>query len=86
MSIYILGVSIDDLKNTIDYVTTKDIKFYTVVNADTEFRSKYKVKGVPMTILVNGESEVEKVYFGELTNNQTEEIMNLLNAQEGSFK
>jgi peroxiredoxin len=77
----IMGIAIDNLERIRDYVFEKDVSFYVVsVAIDTSFSRKYKITGVPETILIKGNGEVEKVWMGELTNEQTDEIIRLLDA------
>ena len=78
---YIIGVSLHNLDETRDYVTAKKIGFYIVsAAADTSFNRRYKISGVPETILVKSDGSVEKVWIGELTEDQTKEIQTLMGA------
>jgi peroxiredoxin len=72
----VLGISVDDSLKTRRYITTNDIQFYvgTVFPPDG-FNANYKISGYPQTILVNGDASVEKVWFGELSTQQMEEII-----------
>lgn len=75
----ILGISMSNLEETKKYVAERDVSFY-LATAETSFVRKYKIAGVPTTILIDENGIVEKVWIGELTNEQTGEIKNLLNA------
>ena len=78
---YILGISLQNLDETMKYFSTKDVGFYIVsVKNDTSFSRKYKISGVPATILVNGNGIVERAWIGALTQEQTTEIRNLMSA------
>jgi len=77
----IIGVSLHNLIETRKYLATKDVGFYTVSAAsDTGFSRKYRIIGVPETILIKGGGSVEKVWVGELTEDQTNEIQELISA------
>ena len=77
----IIGVSIHNLEETRKYLTNKKVGFYMVsAAADTGFSRKYKISGVPETILIDGNGSVEKVWLGELSDEQTEEIEKLMSA------
>jgi peroxiredoxin len=77
----VLGVSIHDVDLTNKYVAESNVNFY-VVSVDTNFSRKYRVSGVPETILINGDGKVEQAWIGELSSNQMNEIQNLLSASE----
>lgn len=77
----IVGLSVHNLDETIKYISKKDVSFYLAsVFADTSFNRKYKVSGVPETILVKGDGTVEKVWIGELSDEVTKEIQDLSGA------
>ena len=76
---YIVGVSIHNLEETIEYIAAKKVSFYMVSAAtDTSFSRKYKIAGVPETILIKGDGSVQKVWSGELSEDQTKEIQELI--------
>lgn len=75
----ILGISIHDYEKTRKFANEKNVEF-NIVSADTNFQRKYKVSGVPETLLVNGSGIVEKAWIGQLSNEQTDEIISLLAA------
>ena len=71
----IIGVSVDNLRATSDYFAEKEIDFYMVsAEVDTGFYRKYKIVGVPETILVDGNGVVEKTWVGELSDDQAHQI------------
>ena len=81
----ILGISIHTLEETNKFVAAKNINFVTVTAAeDTSFSRKYKVAGVPETILISGNGTVEKAWVGELNADQTKEIQNLISSSTAS--
>ena len=77
----VLGISVHDVDHTKKYVEESKINFY-VVSVDTSFYRKYKISGVPETILVSGDGTVEKSWIGELTADQSTEIQNLMGASK----
>lgn len=77
----IIGISIDDLEKTKNYIATKDVSFYLTSIADTSFLRKYKISSVPETILINGNGIVEKVWAGKLSEKQSNEIHSLISAK-----
>jgi peroxiredoxin len=76
----VFGLSLDDLEATREYITHGEVKFYLTALADTTFKGKYKINGVPETILVSGNGLVERVWVGELDTNQLHEIQELASA------
>jgi peroxiredoxin len=75
----VLGISIHSLDDTKKFVASKDVGFVTVsAKDDTSFSRKYKISGVPETILIDGNGVVEKAWIGELSSDQTAEIQNLM--------
>lgn len=76
----IFGISMSNLEKTNKYAAERDVSFY-LATADTTFEGKYKIAGVPSTILINGNGIVEKVWVGVLTSEQKEEIKNLMSAK-----
>jgi hypothetical protein len=68
-----------NLEETKKFLEGKNVGFYTFsVSNDTSFNRKYKVNGVPETILLNGGGTVEKVWIGELSTEQRTEIEELM--------
>lgn len=80
MHCVIRGISVHDFESTRKYMETKKPNFDVVVLADTSFKSRYRVNGVLETILVNGDGALEKIWIGELTNEQTKEIQILMSS------
>ena len=79
----VLGVSIHGLEDTKQYAASKNVPFYLVsVAEDTSFHRKYKIAGVPETILITGTGRVKKAWFGELSSEQASEIQALMGVQE----
>ncbi len=76
----ILGLSVNNLEQTQDFVVSKHVSFHTVAIVDTNFRAKYRITGVPTTLMVEGTGGVMKVWVGELTAEQTQEIRNMMGA------
>jgi peroxiredoxin len=79
-TVSIFGISINNFEQTKEYASTKDIGFYLVSVADTSFGRKYKISGVPETILIEGNSTVEKVWIGELSKESLDDIKVLTGA------
>ncbi len=75
----VLGLCIHSLDETRRFLAAKNVGFYTAsVEQDTSFGRKYKIAGVPETILINGNGTVEKSWIGELSPGQTNEISTLI--------
>jgi peroxiredoxin len=82
----VLGISLQNSEETIKYVEKKDVGFVlTSACGDTSFQRKYKISGVPETILVGGNGIVEKSWLGELSADQIGEIQRLLNSGKSGF-
>ncbi|HEV8539078.1 MAG TPA: TlpA disulfide reductase family protein [Bacteroidota bacterium] len=80
---FVIGISIHNVDETRKYVTAKKVGFYSVsASSDTSFNRKYKISGVPETILLDGNGKVQKAWVGELTSEQTIEIQALLSASQ----
>jgi peroxiredoxin len=77
-SITIVGVSIDSFEETQRYLSHKDIGFYICSLADTSFKRKYKINGVPITILINRNGFVQKSWGGELTEEKVQEVQSAM--------
>jgi peroxiredoxin len=76
----IMGLSLDNIENTKSYVASKNVSFVLSAVTDTSFSRKYKIAGVPETILIQN-GTVEKAWLGELSKEQTSEIINLMSVQ-----
>ena len=75
----VIGISLHNIDETRKYFEAKDVGFYLAsVANDTSFSRKYKISGVPETMLIDGNGIVEKVWIGKLTREQTSEIHNLM--------
>ncbi len=72
---FIIAISIHDVERTVDYVTKREFPFYTVSLNDSAFYQRYKISGVPVTILVAGDATVEGVWRGELNDEQVGDIV-----------
>ena len=80
-NVSVMGVSTTPLVETKKYIEERKPGFFIVTAAvDTSFSRKYKISGVPETILVRGNGTVIKVWIGELQPDQVEEIQTLLSA------
>lgn len=84
-SVMIFGVSLDGFSETQEYITAKDVRFFTASAADTSFGRKYKISGIPETMLVSGRGILEKVWIGELNPNQLHEIRQLIGNSAASI-
>ena len=73
----IIGVCLQNHDETIKYADAKHVGFY-MVTGDSSFSRRYKIGGVPETILLKGDGTVEKVWVGELTEDQANEIRKLM--------
>ena len=82
----ILGLCVDELQATLDYSAEKHLPFSLVsVAVDTGFHRKYRVSGVPETILVDGNGRVERTWLGELNSEQRDEIKKLINPEQSTY-
>ena len=75
----ILGISVQSVERTRVFRDSANVGFDLAVAADTSFSRKYKIHAFPQTILVGGSGRIEKVWMGELNNEQINEIERLLN-------
>ena len=82
----VLGLCIHNLDQTRKFLAAKNVGFYTAsVEQDTSFGRKYKIGGVPETILINGNGIVEKAWVGELNQDQVNEISALIGGTRPSL-
>src|SRR5262249_51273408 len=82
----IIGISVHSLEETKKFLSSKDVGFYAVsVESDTSFGRKYKIPGVPETILVDANGVVEKSWVGELRPDETKEIEDMMGAHNGTL-
>ncbi len=77
----IVGVSMDSPGETKKYASQKNLSFPVVSIADSGFGQKYKISGVPTTVLVRGDGVVEQSWYGELSAAQSDDIEHLMNAR-----
>lgn len=75
----IIGVSLDSLVGTKLYHEKMGLNFDLFVS-DTSFVRKYKIIGVPETILIGKNGIVEKTWQGELRTEEVSEIQHLIGA------
>ncbi len=72
---FIIAISIHDVERTVDYVTKREFPFYTVSLNDTAFYQRYKISGVPVTMLIATDATVEGVWKGRLDDEQEKDIV-----------
>ena len=72
---FIIAISIHEVGRTIEYVAKREFPFYTVSLNDSAFYQRYKISGVPVTILISENTTVEGVWRGELNDDQVGEIL-----------
>ena len=73
----VIGISIHNLGQTIKYVESAEVRFY-VVSADSVFLTQFKIFSVPETILIKGDGTIKKIWRGELSKSNIEEIHKLI--------
>jgi peroxiredoxin len=74
----IIGISVDSIRQTTEYVLKKKLAFYVSSVSDSGFIKNYKIPGWPETILVESGGIVQKTWVGELSPEQIAEINTLL--------
>jgi peroxiredoxin len=74
----VVGISVDPLDKTKNYVLAKSMNYPILVATDRTFKQSYKIFFTPQTILVDSHGEVEKVWAGALDSLQVEEVINKL--------
>jgi peroxiredoxin len=63
----VMGMCVSGYEETRRYINDNHIGFYLASTADTTFITKYKIEGVPQTIMLNSSGVIENVWIGELT-------------------
>lgn len=72
---YVVGVSMEGADETARYVRENRVGFYTVSTPDSAFMERYKLPGVPATLLLSTGGVVRGVWIGELTEEQVSEVL-----------
>jgi len=81
-SVNIVGLSMHNHDETKKFIEANNVGFYVAsVVDDTSFSREYKISGVPETLLLNSHGMVEKVWIGELTDRQADEIISLVGSK-----
>jgi peroxiredoxin len=80
-AVVILGISIQSVDQTREYVLRKQPHFY-VASTDSTFASRYNIAGVPETVLIDSGGIVEQIWEGELKKQDAEDIGRLLHANK----
>ncbi len=70
----IIGIGADELGNVEDYADVNSLPYNIFVPIDKEFRKKYKISGVPQTIIVDTDARVRKFWLGKLNNSELSKI------------
>lgn len=73
--LYIVGLSLHKPQETADFVSENSVSFYTVTVRDSAFLERYRIPGIPATLLVSEGGIVENVWIGELTPDQEAEVI-----------
>ena len=61
----IIGIGADELNKVKDYAKENDLPYKVFVPLDKEFRKKYKISGVPQTIIVDKRSIIKSYWLGK---------------------
>lgn len=72
---YVVGVSVHGPAETTEYVRENKVGFYTVAVADSGFMGRYRIPGVPATVLLSAGGTVEGVWIGELTEKDVADVI-----------
>jgi peroxiredoxin len=73
---YVVGLSVHGAKETVQYIQDNGVAFYTVTTPDTAFLDRYRIPGVPATLLLSTGGVVQNVWIGELTDDQVADVIN----------
>jgi peroxiredoxin/uncharacterized membrane protein YphA (DoxX/SURF4 family) len=71
----VMGISLDPLNNTKNYVLKSGIHYPVFVPVDIEFSRNYKLHLTPQTVLIDNQGRVEQVWIGVLESSQKDEIL-----------
>ncbi len=64
----VIGIGADELDKVKDYVYKNALPYEIFVPANIEFRKRYKISGVPQTIIIDTTSIIKKFWLGKLEN------------------
>lgn len=71
----IVGISLNPLAKTKEYVLKNNIKYPVFVSSDTSFIKSYKLFAVPQTILIDGLGRIENIWTGVLDSLHVREVL-----------
>lgn len=66
----IIGIGADELDNVKEYANENKLPYKIFVPVDKDFRKKYKISGVPQTIIVDTNNRIKKLWLGKLNNSE----------------
>lgn len=72
---YVVGLSVHGPRETAKYIEENDVRFYTVTVRDSSFLDRYRIPGVPATLLLSTGGIVRQVWIGELTDSQVSDVI-----------
>jgi peroxiredoxin len=64
----ITGIGADELNKVKLYAKENDLTYTVFVPLDKEFRKKYKISGVPQTIIIDTTAIIKKFWLGKIEN------------------
>lgn len=76
----ILGVSLDSLEPTRQFVEKNGLSFAPVVPAVPQFSRRYKISGTPQTIVLDGYGHVMGVWAGVLDSLKNDEMLKVIHS------
>jgi hypothetical protein len=83
----IIGISLDSLSATTDFIQRNTLAFPVCVPVDPQqFRSDNRLSGVPLTIIRSAESHVEKLWSGRLTDDKILEVDAAISRNQNTHK
>ena len=71
----VVGLSMEGRAETSDFVKENGVSFYTVTTSDSAFLERYRIPGVPATLLLSTGGIVQGVWMGELDEGQVSEVI-----------
>ena len=78
----IVGLSLDAVDATRNYVVTNDVRFNVVSLADSSMKESYHIRNVPQTFIISDGGIITHVWSGRFDLKQIEDVVNVIRKSE----
>lgn len=77
----VIGVSLSSADSTLQYVATQSLPYPVVRLTDLKSKRLFRVKGVPMTLVLNWEGQITHVHAGEFATREQRDSVSAMAVQ-----